>query len=207
MPKEEGGVVWRAASESTGAKCFTLSLHRTGTRSMSEFLSSSCSVLQYPVRHRGVNLETRILGREHDLDFVADVIGPALDSYDSVTDVPIPVLYRQLFRRYPAAKFILLLRSPFDWVRSVRRHIGERVFLPYERVQYWHYLKWRPARLSEVDDHQLLLMNARHTADVITFFQQAAPDNLGVFELDSESGRSIAAFLGVGAGAALPIRR
>ena len=207
MPKDEGGVVWRAATESSGLKCFIVSLHRTGTRSVSDLLSSFCSVLQYPVRHRGVHLESKILGREHDLEFVAEILSPALDSYDAVTDVPMPVLYRQLFLRFPKAKFILLVRNPFDWVRSVRRHIGKRALLPYERVQYWHYLAERPMRLSDVDDRQLLRMHAQHTADVIDFFQQGAAGNLGVFELRPESGRAIVAFLGMDADARLPTLR
>ena len=207
MLKDPGGVVWRASTESIGMKCFTISLHRTGTRSMSDFLSSFCSVFQYPVLDRGVHLESEILGREHDLEFVADMLSPALESYDAVTDVPIPVLYRQLFFRYPTAKFILLLRDPFDWLRSVRRHIGKRALLPYERVQYWHYLKDRPMTLSEVDNQQLLHMNALHTADVIGFFQQRAPDKLGVFELRPESGPAIAAFLGIDVDAGLPTVR
>ena len=71
-------------------------------------------------------MESKIEGREHDLEFIVDVLSSALDSYDSVTDVPLPVLYRQLHSRYPTARFILLLRNPFDWVRSVRRHLGKR---------------------------------------------------------------------------------
>ena len=197
MPDEDGGVVWRAATESTGLRCFPLALHRTGTRSMSNLLSSHCSVLQYPIRYQGVDLEGSIEGRECDLEFIADTLAPALESYDSVTDVPIPVLYRQLYSRYPTAKFVLLLRNPFDWLRSVRRHIRQRELWPCERVQYWHYFKGRPSRLTDVDDQQLLRMNALHTAEVIDFFRQMAPEKLGVFELRPESGQSIAAFLGV----------
>jgi hypothetical protein len=80
-----------------------------------------------------------------------------------------------------------------------------RALLPYERVQYWHYLKGRPMKLSDVDDQQLLPMNALHTAEIIDFFQQAAPENLGVFELGPESGQAIAGFLGVDLDAALPM--
>ena len=205
MTNADGGVVWRPASQSIGVKCFPVSLHRTGTRSMSTVLSQYCSVLQYPVKYGGVDLESQVVGREQDLDFVTDLLAPALESYDSVTDVPVPVLYRQLFHRYPDAKFILLLRNPFDWVGSVRRHIRRRALFPCERVQYWHYLKWRPNKLSEVTDQQLLRMNAQHTADVIDFFQHTSADSLGVFELRPESGQAIAEFLNVDAGAVLPL--
>ena len=173
---------------------------------MCEFLCSFLSVLQYPVRYKGTDLENKIRDREEDLEFIAETLGPALDAYDSVADVPIPVLYRQLFRQYPRAKFILLLRNPFDWVRSVRSHIGERELWPYERVQYWHYLQQRPMKLSEVDDQQLLRMNALHTAEVIEFFAQAGRQNLGVFELGAENaGRAIASFLGIDTDARLPV--
>jgi hypothetical protein len=206
MTTKYGGVVWRASTESLGLKCFVLSLHRTGTRAMSQFLSSFLSVLQYPVRHKGIDLESKILGRETDLEFVTETLAPALDAYDSVIDVPIPVLYRQLFRRYPTAKFILLLRNPCDWLRSVRSHIGGRGLWPYERVQYWHYLQQRPMKLAEVDDHQLLRVNALHTAETIEFFAQTAPQNLNVFELGAENtGRAIGAFLGVDTNASLPV--
>jgi len=187
-------------------KCFVVSLHRTGTRAMSKFLCSFLSVLQYPVRYKGIDLESKIRDRETDLEFVAETLGPALDAYDTVTDVPVPVLYRQLFRQYPTAKFILLLRNPFDWLRSVRSLIGERMLWPYERVQYWHYLRQKPMKLSEVDDQQLLRMNALHTAEIIEFFAQVAPQNLGVFELGAENaGRQISSFLGLNSDTLLPI--
>jgi len=187
-------------------KCFVLSLHRTGTTSTTQFLSSFLSVIQNPTHHGDIDLQSKIVGREADLDFVAETLRPIFDAYDAVCDIPTPALYRQLLRRYPTAKFILLLRNPFDWVRSVRRHIGGRALVPYERVQYWHYLPWKPMRLSDgVDDHQLLRMNTLHTAEIIEFFVRTAPANLGVFELGAEdTGRAIAAFLGVDSEAPLP---
>jgi hypothetical protein len=49
-------------------------------------------------------------------------------------------------------------------------------------------------------------MNALHTAEIIEFFAQMAPQNLGVFELGAENaGREIAAFLGLDSDAPLPI--
>jgi hypothetical protein len=205
MSNADGGVVWRPAAQSTGIKCYPIGLHRTGTRSMSTLLSRYCSVLQYPVKYGGVDLESQIVGRERDLSFVSDLLSPALDAYDAVTDVPIPVLYRQLFHRYPTAKFILLVRNPCDWVRSVRRHVGRRKLLPFERVQYWQYLTWRPKDLSNVTDKQLLRMHVQHTADVIDFFERTSADSLGVFELRPESGQAVAAFLDIDAGAVLPL--
>jgi len=38
MTTRDGGVVYRPSTESTGMKCFVVSLHRTGTRAMSKFL-------------------------------------------------------------------------------------------------------------------------------------------------------------------------
>ena len=178
-----------------GMKCFILSLHRTGTRSTVQYLNSFLSVSHYV----GKEPESKVLGRETDLEFVADVLDPVFQTYDAVADVPIPVLYQQLFHRYPTAKFILLCRNPFDWVRSVRRHVGERRLHPYERIQYWHYFTWKPLRLAgEVDDQQLLRMNAMHTAQIIDFFAEVAPHKLRIFELGSEdTGVAMGSFLGV----------
>jgi hypothetical protein len=192
-------------------KCFVLSLHRTGTTSTYQFLSSFLSVIQNPIRHDGpdgedIDLQSKIVGRETDLDFVAETLRPVFDAYDAVCDIPTPVLYKQLLGWYPTAKFILLLRNPFDWLRSVRRHVGERAFVPYECVQYWRYLPWNPIGLSDVaDDRQLLRMNTLHSAQIIEFFTEAAPANLGVFDLGGEdTGAAIAAFLNVDSDAPFP---
>ncbi len=118
---------------------------------------------------------------------------------DVFSDVPFPVLYRELSARYPAAKFVLAYRNAFDWVRSMRGHHAKaaRAFTSFERVLYWHYFPSRPERLSDLTDRDLLGMHARHMAEAIDFFA-GDPRRLGVFDLAAEdSGARAAAFANV----------
>jgi hypothetical protein len=115
------------------------------------------------------------------------------------SDVPFPVLYRELAATYPHAKFVLAYRSAFDWVRSMRRHHGktERAFTPFERVLYWRYFPQRPERLGDLWDRDLLGMHARHMAEAIDFFAEN-PGRLGIFDLDADdSGARLAALANV----------
>lgn len=181
-------------------KCFVVSLHRSGTLSAINYLNwLGIPARHWPTEHDGVNLEDKIAGRETDHHYVIDVLSPVLESFRAVADVPIPVLYRELFTRYPQAQFILVYRSAFDWVRSIRAHhthVGD--FRPFARVMYWEYFDWRPRSLNDLSDAELIWMHGQHTADVIAFFMREAPANLGVFDLyESDIGAKIAAFLGI----------
>lgn len=179
-------------------KCFVLSLHRSGTSSASVLLERlGIRTIHWPGRHNKIKLTQMIVGRETDLEFVLDTIMPVLNKHDAAADVPIPVLYRQLQDRFPEAKWILILRNPEDWVRSIRERIGDRELRPFERVQYWHYFPARPAHLADMTDVELISMYNRHTEEVIGFSRSLGSEKLGVFELyDPRSGSAIAAFLG-----------
>ena len=184
-------------------KYFVVSLHRSGTTSTAHYLSQlGFRARHWPTEHNGLNLENKVIGRETDLGHVIDVLGPVLEDFQAIADVPIPVLYRELFTRYPDAQFVFVYRNAFDWVRSIRAHynkVGEDCnFRPYVRVVYWQYFHWRPRRLAELTDAQLLWMYSQHMADVIDFFRRTAPSNLGVFDLyAADTGEKIAAFVGL----------
>jgi len=183
-------------------RCFVLSLHRSGTVSTTKLLSElGLSVKHWAHTHDEVDLEARVAGREEDLDFVAEALGPVFDDYDAVADVPIPVLYRQLYARFPDAHFVLLHRDAFDWVRSVRKHVSkeaaERPLNAFERVQYWQYCPGQPRYLSELSDSELVGAYCRHTADVVEFFRERPEAKFGLFDLEDEAkGAAIASFLG-----------
>jgi hypothetical protein len=184
-------------------KYFVISLHRSGTLSTAHYLSQlGLRARHWPIEHNGMNLEDKVIGREADLAYVIDVLSPVLEDFQAVADVPMPVLYRELFTRYPHARFIFAYRNAFDWVRSIRAHYNkagkDRNFRPYARVVYWKYFHWRPQRLDELTDAQLMWMYSQHTADVIDFFIETAPANLGVFDLcAADVGEKIAVFVGI----------
>lgn len=179
-------------------KCVVLSLHRSGTRSTAQFLSDlGLRTIHWPVYHQGQDLRAKIIGRETELEAVYEAISPILDDAEAIADVPIPVLYRQLYRSFPNAGFILVERDSAAWVRSVRTHLKDRKFGPYERVVYWQFFGHRPKSARLLTDQDLLGMQARHRASVEGFFRKVAPDRLRCFQLeDDNAGGKIASFLG-----------
>ena len=189
-------------------KYVVVSLQRSGTFSTAKYLNwLGIPTIHWPTKHGGINLEDKVAGRESDRSHVTDALSPVLHEFEAVADVPCPVLYKELLIRYPHARFILVYRSAFDWVRSNRAHhlrFGTDL-TPYERVVYWYYFDWRPMSLDELTDNQLIWMHAQHAADVIAFFQREASANLGVFDLyDRDVGPKIAKFLGVQTEIAFP---
>lgn len=158
-------------------KVFVISLHRCGTQSTDLFMKNSgLNTCHWPAIINGIDYEGKIIGLEHDPDAVIDVLRPALDQFDAVSDVPIPALYRQLNEMYPEAKFIAIYRDIEKWILSVRNHCENRDFQPYERVLYWRYFEHHPQSLSELTDDQLKSMFNRHYNEIIKYF--IAQDNL-----------------------------
>lgn len=180
-------------------KVFVVSLHRCGTRSTARFLKElGLRSLHRPTEAGGVDLLKAVAGREADLEAVADVMAPAIDAADAIADVPVPAIYDILARRYGKARFILVWRDTNDWIDSVRRHSREIGYLsPYGRALYWRYFpRLRPRKIDELSDLELLWMESRHTAEVISYFR-SRPERLGVFHItDPEIGSKISRFLG-----------
>lgn len=178
-------------------KVFVVSLHRCATQSINLFLQNAGfrggHYLDYV---DGIDYETQTIGFESEPGQVAEILRPAVEKFDALSDVPIPGIYKELDAGFPGAKFIAVYRNPFDWVRSVRHHCKGRPLTPYERVQYWRYLGDRPTYLDEVSDERLLAMYLRHNQELLHHFI-GRPDLLLVDLTDSEIGNKIAAFLDV----------
>jgi hypothetical protein len=183
-------------------KYFVVSLHRSGTLSVTDYLNRvGIFAKHWPIDHDGVNLEEKIVGHETDAGFIVKVLEPVTERFEAISDVPIPVLYRELFAKYPDSRFIYLYRNPFDWARSVRSHYAQAhkdpEFRPYVRALYWTYFPWWPRRIDDLTDAQLIWMHCQHTANVVSFFADAAPSQLGCFDLtDKDCGAKLAAFVG-----------
>ena len=84
-------------------KIFGIGIHRTGTSSLNQALQ----MLGYKSVHTL-------------LDIYPTIDTKLIEKYDSLTDFPIPLLYKQLDILYPNAKFILTTRDINSWLKSVR---------------------------------------------------------------------------------------
>lgn len=91
-------------------KIFCIGLGRTGTTTFQDCME----ILGY--RHRGWSGPE--LGLLAMIDFQS--ILPIIEGYESFDDYPFPLIYKELFKIYPDAKFILTKRKNIDsWVNSV----------------------------------------------------------------------------------------
>ena len=153
---------------------FNISLHRSGTQSTHDlFRRSGVSSIHWPANVDGVDYQALIAGRETELDFVAETLEPAFDTYVAVSDAPIPAIYRQLAEGRPDARFFALYRLADPWISSVRRHVGDRAFVPFEQVVYWSYFKSRPTHLADLSDDDLRGFHEWHHRSIRDFFADA----------------------------------
>ena len=127
---------------------------------------------------------------------MAAALAPVIDAVTAMHDVPIPALYDLLDSAYPNSAFILIYRNPFDWVRSVRSHVGNRDLDPFERVQYWRYFPSQPISLRTITDEALYSAYFTHLRDVLTYFENR--DNCLYLDLQQpDVGEKMCSFLGL----------
>lgn len=178
-------------------KIFVVSLHRSGTQSVTKFLrSAGVKSIHWPTLLDGVDYQAKVAGYESSPEVIAETLRPVFDAYEAVSDLPIPAIYEELNTRYPDALFIATVRDPFEWIQSVRRHIGDRLFDVYERALYWRYIANKPHRISDINDNDLVRMHFRHYADLAEYFSSS--ERFILLNLaDPDCGPRLAAFLKV----------
>ena len=182
---------------------FVISFHRSGTQSIHAFLKQAgYKSIHNPSGRSQMDFQSEWLGYERDLDYIfSNLISHTVPKYSAISDNPMAALYVQAFETFPESKFILTIRDPNKWIASVRKHIGNRKFVPAEKVQYWKYLEHTPERLSEIDDQTLYTLYRTHQEKVLDFFTKTdALDQLCVIDLEKSeevNGNQLSTFLNV----------
>lgn len=92
----------------TPFKVFGIGLSRTGTTSLTRALS----MLGFRCRH--YPNPAKILAGDLTV----------ADRFDALTDIPAAAVFRDLDARYPGARFVLTVREPESWTRSMRDHFA-----------------------------------------------------------------------------------
>jgi len=96
-------------------KIFGIGLSKTGTTS----LANALQILGYRVRdNMGV-----VRYAKEDLSSIDMSI---VESFDALTDTPIPSFYRELDARFPGSKFILTVRDAQGWLKSCKKQFTQR---------------------------------------------------------------------------------
>ena len=97
--------------------------------------------------------------------------------------------FRELHREYPTALFILNTRDPFDWLRSRLQHDQGQFAAAYQRAPSEGICTKRQLKQRWLKDWY------RHHADVLSYFQSAAPEQLLLFHIQATPVKQLNRFL------------
>ena len=163
----------------TESKIFGVGLSRTGTTS----LTSALNILGY----KSIHYPDYYL----DKDFKIKIQDYELEKYETLTDVPVAYLFRELDALYPGSKFILTIRDEKTWLESVSKFFtrpegnsSKGFFVDFLRCLKPKNKKWRSNYLlrravygSFKYNNDLYLKRYRkHNQEVINYFKGREDD-------------------------------
>ena len=136
-------------------KIFGIGLSKTGTNSLTEALQ----LLGYTGKH-----------------YPTDNIFGEANIFDSLTDIPVARLYKDLDKQHPGAKFVLTMRGKKSWVESMRKHMERR---PPSTLGTWG-IENRELMYGTLyfDAKKLGRIYDKHHLDVMSYFGEREDDLL-----------------------------
>ncbi|MDJ0953310.1 MAG: sulfotransferase [Acidimicrobiia bacterium] len=160
-------------------KVFGIGFHKTGTTT----LASALRLLGYDIAGPfGV----------HDADIAETALPRALETAatcDGAQDNPWPILYADLDAAFPGSKFVLTVRDPDRWLRSVVNHFGGKT----TPMREWIYGRGDP-----VGNEDLYRERYESHNDAVRTHFASRPDDLLVLSIaDGEGWDELCGFLGV----------
>lgn len=141
-------------------KVFGIGFQKTGTSSLGRALEQ----LGYAVQG-GFGVEPPDIERK-----IRECAEDHLTRYDAFQDTPWPVLYRYLDERAPGSKFILTVRDPDSWIKSVVSHFGSTELATHA----WIYGYGAPAGHEDI----YLARYLKHNENVKAYFANRPGDLL-----------------------------
>ena len=138
------------------AKVFNISPHRSGTRSFHAWCCAHGIWAQHWCGPSAEDLADSRLGHARNCPSPWRLWSAFREYYaegDVFSDLPTPLTYQAALTEAPGAKFVLILRDPQEWVRSVRHHKGQAPFTAMERLFYGQITETWPGDSSGVHDY------------------------------------------------------
>lgn len=175
-------------------KIFNISLHRSATLSFIKF----CEANGLPSQHwlgRDFDEQVRSALDPLDIDYVWQKYQPYLQKSQAFADVPIPLFYHHAYEAMPDAKFVLLLRSPQSWIKSVRHHCRNRTLDVLEQMQYRFALGKKIQKLQDLTDLELFYGYEEFTETVTCYYVSMRANFLVLDLAQPDLGPSLARFL------------
>lgn len=111
-----------------------------------------------------------------------------IEEYDAAQDNPWPFLHREIDAAYPGSKFVLTLRDPDDWIRSVVNHFGGTS----TPMREWIYGVGDPRG----NESRYLEVYERHNHTVAKYFSGRSDDFMTLRVGDNDGWPSLCDFLG-----------
>jgi hypothetical protein len=139
------------------SKVFVIGLSKTGTTSVGDALSRLCF-------HRlgWEDIRSRFLFRSYLRGNISPFIS-LTQYYDAFEDLPWALVYQDMARLYPDAKFILTMRAnEQDWLTSIKGHTARRKWIGHDFVY--------GASRAEGHEGSYLEAYRNHTSSVRSFF-------------------------------------
>jgi hypothetical protein len=161
----------RTMSQPTG-KVLGVGMHKTGTKSFANALRTLGYRVTGPF---GVN-------ERQALDTTLKHALKTLEEYDAAQDNPWPFLYREIDAAYPGSRFVLTLRDPDDWIRSVVNHFGGTS----TPMREWIYGVGDPRG----NESRYLEVYERHNRTVAAYFA-GRPDDFMIMRVGDDDGWSL----------------
>ncbi len=160
-------------------KIFCVGFHKTGTTS----LAAALTCLGYRVT--GPNWIANPNIRVEALNLALSLV----PQYDAFQDNPWPILFRELHQEFPHAKFILTIRPPDEWIRSVVQHFGTET----PPMREWIY---GPGHGSPLGSEEIYIARVtEHNRAVWEYFQRA-PHSLLTLQITAGDGwKALCSFL------------
>lgn len=124
----------------------------------------------------------------HIASRVRQIAFDLLDRYDAFEDNPWPILFRELDERCPGSRFILTVRPPDAWIRSVSRFFGAKS----TPMREWIYGAGSPIG----NEARYVERFERHNEDVMRHFRDRPGDLLVLRITEGEGWRELCDFLG-----------
>ena len=90
-----------------------------------------------------------------DVEYVWSLYKDVVAANDAFNDLPTAFLWRCAFRDHKDAHFVIVLRSPEAWIKSIRRHTSGRKIDVMEKLQYWSIFDDRREHISDYPDDMI----------------------------------------------------
>lgn len=163
-------------------RIFGIGMHKTATSS----LHAALSTLGFDSGHWESAHWAKAIWRE----ITTSGTSPTLEKHYALSDLPIPILYKQLDAAYPESKFILTIRDEGNWLKSIRGHwsgVLNRFRKNWGSDPFTHKIHRLVYGQKGFDETVFVERYRRHNAEVLEYFKDR-PQDLLIMDMDKGVG-------------------